>query len=108
MVDRLRLTTRHTSIIEMLLREHLPCVKMWVLTTRVNERSHKVSSIHLVLRGPELKKIPVERLVAFKEALRESSNSLRVRMLDWVSCPSSFGAKSSWIMTLREEEPRNQ
>ncbi|MYC59115.1 MAG: nucleotidyltransferase domain-containing protein [Gammaproteobacteria bacterium] len=88
--DRLRLLPRHLRILERLLGEHLPDVEVWAYGSRVNGRGHDGSDLDLVLRGPELKEIPIERLADFEEAVRESTIPFLVEARDWARLPERF------------------
>ena len=88
--DRLDLLSKHRRILEALLRTHLPDVEVWAYGSRVNGRSHDGSDFDLVLRGPDLKKIPIDQLGEFEEAVRESNISFLVEARDWARLPERF------------------
>ena len=90
MADRLHLLARHRRLLQALLREHLPGVEVWAYGSRVNGRSHDGSDLDLVLRGAGLHKIPIDRLVDFEEALRESNIPFLVEARDWARLPARF------------------
>ena len=90
MTDRLRLPTTHRRILNTLLREHLPDVEVWAYGSRVNGRGHEGSDLDLVLRGPELDEIPLERLMDFEDAVRESPIPILVEARDWARLPVRF------------------
>ena len=90
MADRLHLAARHRRAIVSLLREHLPGVEVWVYGSRVNGRSHDGSDLDLVLRGPELRKIPPAQLAKFGEAVRDSTIPFLVEARDWAVLPEPF------------------
>ncbi|MDE0075419.1 MAG: restriction endonuclease subunit S [Gammaproteobacteria bacterium] len=90
MTDRLRLSPRHRRILTSLLREHLPDVEVWAYGSRVNERGHEGSDLDLVLRGPQLRKIPFERLMDFEDSVRESTIPFLVEARDWARLPERF------------------
>lgn len=90
MSDGLHLPEKHRRTLEALLREHLPEVEVWAYGSRVNGRSHDGSDLDLVLRAPELAKIPTGRLADFREALRESSIPFLVEARDWRTLPKQF------------------
>ena len=71
-------------------REHLPDVEVWAYGSRVNGRGHKGSDLDLVLRGPGLDEIPLERLMDFEEAVRESTIPTLVDARDWARLPGRF------------------
>ena len=88
--DRLHLQLKHRQILEELLQEHLPEVEVWAYGSRITGRSHDGSDLDLVLRGPGLKKISIENLTEFEEALRESSIPFLVEARDWARLPERF------------------
>ena len=90
MTDRLRFLARHRRILNTLLQEHLPGVEVWAYGSRVNGRSHEGSDLDLVLRGPGLDKIPLERLMDFEDAVRESMIPIPVEARDWARLPERF------------------
>ena len=90
MAERLHLPPKHRRELEMLLRTHLPDVEVWAYGSRVNGRSHDGSDLDLVLRGPDLKKIPADQLGDFEEAVRESNIPFLVEAHDWARLPERF------------------
>ena len=90
MPDRLNLAPRHRRILKTLLREHLPNTEVWAYGSRVNGRGHDGSDLDLVLRGPRLGKIPLELLMGFEEAVRESTIPILVEARDWARLPERF------------------
>ena len=87
---RLHLLPRHRTQIEALLREHLPNVEVWAYGSRVSGDSHDGSDLDLVLRTPDLKKVPMELLCDLSEALRESTIPFLVEARDWARLPKTF------------------
>ena len=90
MPDRLHLSARHRRVLVALLREHLPDVEVWAYGNRVNGLDHDGSDLDLVLRGPGLDEIPIERLMDFEEAVGESTIPFLVEARDWVRLPERF------------------
>ncbi len=90
MPDRLNLAPRHRRVLKTLLWEHLPNTEVWAYGSRVNGRGHEGSDLDLVLRGPGLKKIALERLMDFEEAVRESDIPFLVEARDWARLPERF------------------
>lgn len=90
MTERLHLPKKHQRTLEALLRKHLPDVEVWAYGSRVNGRSHDGSDLDLVLRAPELARIPTGRLADFRDALRKSSIPFLVEARDWRSLPKQF------------------
>lgn len=90
MPDQLHMSQRHRSVLEALLREHLPDVEAWAYGSRVNGRSHEGSDLDLALRGPGLKQIPAGRLAQFKDAVYESRIPFLVEARDWAQLPERF------------------
>ena len=90
MTDRLHMQPKHRQVLEALLREHLPGVEVWAYGSRVSGRSHDGSDLDLVLRGPDLKEIPISRLGDFEDAVRESTIPFLVEARDWTRLPERF------------------
>ncbi len=90
MTDRLRLLPKHRRLLEALLQKHLPEVEVWAYGSRVNGCSHDGSDLDLVLRGLGLNKIPIDSLVDFEEAVRESTIPFLVEARDWARLPERF------------------
>ena len=90
MADGLHLSPRHRSVLEAVLHEHLPGVEAWAYGSRVNGRSHDGSDLDLVLRAPELTKIPAEQLADFKDAVCDSEIPFLVEARDWARLPEQF------------------
>ena len=88
--DRLHLLPRHREMLLALLREHLPGIEVWAYGSRVNGQSHDGSDLDLVLRSPDLQKIPVGQVADFREALRESNIPFLVEARDWARLPKGF------------------
>ena len=90
MPERLDLPRRYRDRIEALLREHVPSVEVWAYGSRVNGRSHEGSDLDLVLRGPDLQRIPSSQLLDLTEALEESNVPILVQAHDWAELPESL------------------
>ena len=88
--ERLDLPRRYRDQIEALLREHVPGVEVWAYGSRVTGKSHKGSDLDLVLRGPDLKRIPGGQLMDLIEALEESNVPIIVQAHDWARLPERF------------------
>ena len=88
--DRLHLLPRHREMLLALLREHLPGIEVWAYGSRVNGQSHDGSDLDLVLRSPDLQKIPIGRVGDLWEALRESNIPFLVEARDWARLPEVF------------------
>ncbi len=88
--NRLHLLPRHRLVLEALLRKHLPDVEVWAYGSRVNERSHDGSDLDFALRGPGLNEIPINFLVDFEDAVRESNIPFLVEARDWTALPERF------------------
>ena len=90
MSDSIHLKPAHRAELVSLLQEHLPGVEVWAYGSRVNGRSHDGSDLDLVLRGPELKKIPIGQLSDFMDAFQESNIPFLVEVRDWARLPENF------------------
>jgi len=90
MTEHLDLPRRYRNQIEALLREHVPDVEVWAYGSRVKGKSHKGSDLDLVLRGPDLQRIPSGQLMDLTEALEESNVPIIVQAHDWARLPERF------------------
>ena len=90
MGERLHLKARHRRKLEKILREHLPEAEVWAYGSRVSGESHGGSDLDLVLRSPDLERIPLAKLMDVEEALRESTIPFLVETRDWARLPESF------------------
>ena len=93
MGERLHLRERHRRKLEEILRQHLPEAEVWAYGSRVSGESHGGSDLDLVLRSPNLEKIPLAKLMEVEEALRESTIPFLVEARDWARLPESFRRK---------------
>ncbi len=90
MSDRLNLPDRWRRELEALLQKHVPDTEVWAYGSRVNGMGHEASDLDLVLRGPNLERIPTLQFSDLKEGLQESSIPILVDVHDWVRIPKSF------------------
>ena len=106
MTDRLDLPSRYRDQVEALLREHVPGVEVWAYGSRVNGESHDASDLDLVLRGPDLKRIPSGQLADLTEALEESNVPIIVQVHDWARLPESFHREieRAYVVLVEKEE----
>ena len=108
MTDRLDLPRRYRDQIAALLREHVPGVEVWAYGSRVNGRSHEGSDLDLVLRGPDLQRIPGDQLLDLTEALEESNVPILVQAHDWAGLPESFHREieRGYVVLVGEDKER--
>ncbi|MCY4139498.1 MAG: nucleotidyltransferase domain-containing protein [Rhodobacteraceae bacterium] len=90
MTNRPHLDSKHLHVLEALLRQHLPEVEVWVYGSRVSGKSHKGSDLDLVLRGPDLTEISLDRIGDLEEAVLESIIPFLVDARDWARLPERF------------------
>lgn len=90
MAERLRLPKKYRLLLESLFQERLPDVEVWAYGSRLTSRCHDGSDLDLVLRGPELHEIPVEKLLDLRHALQESTIPFLVEAHDWFHLPDRF------------------
>ena len=88
--DSLFLRDRDKQKLLDLLGHYLPTVDAWAYGSRVNGDAHDASDLDLVLRSADLSPIPLEQLLNFLDALRESTIPIIVEARDWVRLPLSF------------------
>ncbi len=103
MNERLELPSRYRETLETLLREHLPEVEVWAYGSRVNGQCHDGSDLDLILRGPGLQKIPLERLRSFENAVEDSTIPIFIEARDWARVPEYFHQEieSEYVVFMR-------
>ncbi len=89
MTDRLDLPQRYRSILEGLLREHVPDAEVWAYGSRITGESHEGSDLDLVVRGPGLEPLG-DGFFSLLEAIEESNIPILVQAHDWALLPESF------------------
>lgn len=63
---------------------------LWAFGSRVNGDAHEGSDLDLVIVPFDDKKLNIDELMNFKEALRESNIPILIQVLDWNRVPESF------------------
>ena len=106
MTEHLDLPCCYRDQIEALLREHVPGVEVWAYGSRVSGRSHKGSDLDLVLRGPDLQRIPNGQLTNLIEALEESNVPIIVQTHDWARLPENLHREieREYVVLVEREE----
>ena len=89
MTDRLDLPQRYRSVLEGLLREHVPDAEAWAYGSRITGESHEGSDLDLVVRGPGLEPLG-DGFFSLLEAIEESNIPILVQAHDWARLPVSF------------------
>jgi uncharacterized protein len=84
----LRDKDKHALLI--LLKQHLPTVTAWAYGSRVKGDAHEASDLDIVLRTPDLTRIPIIELEDFLEALKNSNIPILIEARDWARLPDSF------------------
>ena len=90
MGNRLHLSDKHRTMVETLLREHLPGVEVWAYGSRVNGRSHDGSDLDMVLRNIDSVPLPATTMQVIVEAFRESNIPFLVDIHDWSALTDRF------------------
>jgi len=65
-------------------------VEVWAYGSRVNGDAHEGSDLDLVIRAPDLKKLPLNVFLDVKEKIRECNVPIVVQLFDWARLPESF------------------
>ena len=89
MTDRLDLPQRYRSILDGLLRAHVPDAEVWAYGSRITGESHEGSDLDLVVRGPELEPLG-DGFFSLLEAIENSNIPILVQAHDWARLPESF------------------
>lgn len=64
--------------------------EVWAYGSRVNGDAHFGSDLDLVVRTPDLQKMPAHVFSAFKEKIQESNIPIVVELFDWARLPATF------------------
>ena len=89
MTDRLDLPRRYRSVLEELLREHVPDAEVWAYGSRITGESHEGSDLDLVVRGPGLEPMG-DGFFSLLEAIENSNIPILVQAHDWARLRESF------------------
>lgn len=65
-------------------------IEVWAYGSRVNGNAHDGSDLDLVIRTPNLEKLPIETFLEIKERIKESNIPILVDIFDWARLPESF------------------
>jgi predicted nucleotidyltransferase len=65
-------------------------IEVWAYGSRVNGKAHEGSDLDLVIRTPDLQKLPINIYSALKEKIQESNIPIIVELFDWARLPESF------------------
>ncbi|MEN9416116.1 MAG: hypothetical protein RLZ62_2420 [Bacteroidota bacterium] len=64
--------------------------EVWAYGSRVNGDAHEGSDLDLVIRTPDLRKIPVDVFLLLKDRIQQSTIPIIVELFDWARLPESF------------------
>jgi uncharacterized protein len=65
-------------------------LEVWAYGSRVNGKAHEGSDLDLVIRTPDLDKLPLDIFLDLKEKIQESNIPIVVELFDWARLPESF------------------
>ena len=85
------LQLRHRAMLEEMLGRLLPPeAEVWAYGSRVTGEAHEASDLDLVVRGPNLRPLPAQRISLLRTVLTDSNLPLLVDIHDWATLPVSF------------------
>lgn len=64
--------------------------EVWAYGSRVNGDAHEGSDLDLVIRTPDLRKMPVDVFLLLKDTIQQSTIPIIVELFDWARLPESF------------------
>lgn len=67
-------------------------IEVWAYGSRVSGDAHEGSDLDLVLRTPDLKKLPMDVFMNLKEKIQESNIPIVAELFDWAGLPEIFHA----------------
>ncbi len=65
-------------------------IEVWAFGSRVNGNAHEGSDLDLVIRTPNLQKMPQDFFLAIKEKIQKSNIPIVIELFDWARMPESF------------------
>jgi predicted nucleotidyltransferase len=65
-------------------------LEVWAYGSRLTGGAHEASDLDLVIRTPDLQKLPFDVLADIKERIREITIPILVEVFDWARLPASF------------------
>jgi len=65
-------------------------IEVWAYGSRVHGDAHEGSDLDLVIRTPDLQKLPLTVFLDLKEKIQESNIPIVVELFDWARLPESF------------------
>lgn len=77
------------SLIEIFSSVEIP-IEVWAYGSRVNGTAHSGSDLDLVVRSPDLEKLPVDVIKRLNEKIQFSNIPIVVELFDWARLPESF------------------
>lgn len=66
-----------------------PC-ELWAYGSRVDGSAHEGSDLDLVIRTNDGQPLAIDELMAFKDALQDSTIPILIQTHDWARIPESF------------------
>ncbi|MCC6411445.1 MAG: nucleotidyltransferase domain-containing protein [Saprospiraceae bacterium] len=88
-------------------------IEVWAYGSRVTGEAHEGSDLDLVIRTPNLQKLPLEMLLELRRKIQYSNIPILVELFDWARLPETFHKNieekhevlfSSLVSTLNEPE----
>lgn len=64
--------------------------EVWAYGSRVNGDAHEGSDLDLVIRTPNLDKMPLDVYLNLKEQIQKSNIPIVVELFDWARLPANF------------------
>lgn len=89
-IDGLHIKQAQLEMVLDILERFVPGVEVWAYGSRVNGDSFDSSDLDLVLRSPDLERIPVATLSRLAEAFSDSNLPILVDFRDWATLPTNF------------------
>ena len=101
------LLPKHRSVLEAILREHLPGTEVWVYGNRVSPPESDGFELNLVLRTRDLQKISDSRLDDLKKAVCGASFPFVVKPRDWAQLSKQFQQEieRKHVVLVKKTEP---
>ena len=65
-------------------------IEVWAYGSRVNGTAHDGSDLDLVIRGKDLKPLPIEVFGDLYQRIKDSNIPILVELMDWARLPATF------------------
>lgn len=84
------LRDKHKHILEAIFESSPVPIEVWAFGSRVKGGAHEGSDLDLVIRTPDLQKLPIEVYSDLNEKIRQCNVPIVIELFDWARLPELF------------------